>query len=250
MATPTTGAFGFKLGKKVRLMHIDKNADILWQICVRELYILMKHYGTCEALSDAFKQLKDAKGKPTRSALEQCIYFQDHLYEAKEKAKEKDQTWSSLLKYCQLSYINVLESGYFLNNGTKSGLVFILDLNTYSVRLCEIDKKSGKEKEHQCATLHELLEFDDMPTITLSALLDDMKGRYHTYQAKMSDINRELEKVNTIIEKTKEMGSDQNIMTKTRQLLDTLLWDKKKADMEYRFLYNRLTRIDLIEDEA
>ena len=242
----TTGAFGFKLGKKIRLMQVDKNADILWQICVRELYILMKHYGTCEALSDAFKQLKDAKGNPTRTALEQCIYFQDHLYEAKEKEKD----WGSLLKYCQLSYINVLESGYFLNNGTKTGLVFLLDLNTYSVRLYEIDKKSGKEKEHQCATLHELLEFDDMPTITLSALLDDMKGRYHVYQAKMADINSELAKVNTIIEKTKEMGSDQNIMTKTRQLLDTLLWDKKKVDMEYRFLYNRLKTIDLIEDEA
>ena len=117
----TIGAFGFKIGKKTRLMQIDSHADILWQTCVRELYILMKHYGTAEALCEAFKLLKDAKGKPKQDALEKCKYFTDiHNVANNHQQQHQQHQWDHLLKYCQHSYINTLESGYFLNNGEKA----------------------------------------------------------------------------------------------------------------------------------
>ena len=58
------GAFGYIIGKKKRLMHVQFDADLLWQICVREIYLLMKHYGSLDLLKTAFENLKEAKNKP------------------------------------------------------------------------------------------------------------------------------------------------------------------------------------------
>ena len=32
----TQGSFGYKIGRKVRLMHVQFDADLLWQVLVRE----------------------------------------------------------------------------------------------------------------------------------------------------------------------------------------------------------------------
>ena len=42
----TKGAFGYIIGKKKRLMTVNDDADLLWKILVREIYVLMKHYKT------------------------------------------------------------------------------------------------------------------------------------------------------------------------------------------------------------
>lgn len=230
----TRGSFGFKIGKKMRLMRVDKNADILWQMGVRELYVLMKHYGTEEALKEAFVQLKDAKGKPSK----ECVYFNGVM--------EESNGWENVLKYCQLSYINVLESKYFLNNGAREGLLLVLDLNTYSLRLYEIGK-DGKEREYQRATLQEIMEFEDMPTVTKDVLVADMKYRYERYQADLLYVKEEITKVDLILTKTREMGSDQNILSKAEKVREKLLWDKKKIELDYSFLYHRLKILDLLE---
>lgn len=234
----TRGSFGFKIGKKMRLMRVDKNADILWQIGVREIYVLMKHYGTEEELKEAFMQLKDAKGKPSK----ECVYFNGEMGESVTESGG----WENVLKYCQLSYINVLESKYFLNNGTKEGILLVLDLNTNSLRLYEIDK-DGKEREYQRATLQEIMEFEDMPTVTKDVLVADMKDRYERYQADLLHVKEEIEKVDLILTKTREMGSDQNILSKAEKVREKLIWDKKKIELDYKFLYHRLKILDLLE---
>ena len=48
MANP--GVFGYIIGRKKRLMRVENDADLLWQILVREIYVLMKHYGSKELL--------------------------------------------------------------------------------------------------------------------------------------------------------------------------------------------------------
>ena len=40
----TQGFFGYIIGKKKRIMQVQCDADLLWQILVREIYILMKHF--------------------------------------------------------------------------------------------------------------------------------------------------------------------------------------------------------------
>lgn len=246
----TTGAFGFKIGKKTRLMHVESHADILWQICVRELYILMKNYGTTEALCEAFKTLKDAKGKPKHDALEKCKYFADINNHNQSQSQSHIEDWQHLTKYCQHSYINILDSGYFLNNGTKApgNLIFLLDFNTNSVVFFKIDQ-NGKEHNYEKATIAEIMEFEDMPTTSLSIILDTTKERYRNYENKFNSINTEQCKIQAIINKTKEMGADQNIITKASHLLDTLNWERKRLEMEYRVFYNRLSILDLIDHE-
>ena len=51
----TKGAFGYIIGKKKRIMIVNDDADLLWQILVREIYVLMKHFVTKEELQKAFE---------------------------------------------------------------------------------------------------------------------------------------------------------------------------------------------------
>ena len=55
------GVFGYIIGKKRRLMHVQCDADLLWQILVREIYVLMKHYGSNQLLQEAFEKIKSTK---------------------------------------------------------------------------------------------------------------------------------------------------------------------------------------------
>jgi len=123
----TKGSFGYKIGRKVRLMHIQFDADLLWKICVREIYILMKHYGSIEALQKAFECLNEAKNKPKPDAIEKCRPYTDLTV-----SYQNTNDWYCLTRNCQHSFINILDSGYFLNNGEKLGFVFLLDFNTKS----------------------------------------------------------------------------------------------------------------------
>lgn len=41
----TQGVFGYVIDGKRFLMHVQYDADMLWGLLLRELYILMKHYG-------------------------------------------------------------------------------------------------------------------------------------------------------------------------------------------------------------
>ena len=57
----TKGVFGYIIGKKKRMMKVEDDADILWQILVREIYILINHYKTKEKLQEAFSLIKICK---------------------------------------------------------------------------------------------------------------------------------------------------------------------------------------------
>ena len=50
-------------------MSVNDDADLLWQILVREIYVLMNHYKTKEELQLAFKKIEVAKNKPKQEAL-------------------------------------------------------------------------------------------------------------------------------------------------------------------------------------
>jgi len=239
----TQGSFGYKIGRKVRLMKVQSDADLLWQILVREIYVLIKHYGSIETLREAFIKLLDAKNKPKPGAIQKCRIFTDLDTYQKDK-----YDWYCLTRHCQHSFINILESGYFLNNGENTGLVFILDFNTNSASFYEIDYEK-KTKEYEKATIDEIMEFEDMPSKTYTEIVTEMNERFENYDKQMKEVNLEIEKINNIIKKAKELGSDQNVISKATKLLDDMKWEKKKLEMRYRFFYNRLLELDLIEHE-
>jgi hypothetical protein len=234
------GSFGYKIGRKTRLMNVQHDADLLWQICVREIYVLMKHYGSIEQLRKAFEDLKEVKTKtkPKPQIIEKCKPYTD--------LNILNDEWNNITKFCQHSFINILESGYFLNNGEKTGLNLLLDFNTNSVIFSE--KTTDKsEKVLETATIDEILEFDDMPSKTLTEIVTDFKKRFKKYEEKLEEVNSEISKIQSIIEKAKELGGEQNIIQKAKTLLDNMEWEIKKIEMDYRYFYHRLDDLNLLD---
>ena len=236
------GSFGYKIGKKLRLMCVNYDADLLWQILVREIYVLIKHYKTIETLREVFASLKDAKGKPKRHAISKCQVYTD--------LKVSSQTihdWCCLLKYCQHSFINILESGYLLNNGNEeSGLILLLDFNTNSIIF--YDKNYKKEITiYEKVTIDEIMEFEDMPTKSLIEIVEGMNNKFKIYKETSEKIKIECEKIELIINKAKELGNENNIIQKAKKLLDDMELEKTKLDMGYRVFYNRMDDLNLID---
>ena len=233
------GSFGYKIGRKTRLMRVESDTDLLWQVCVREIYILMKYYGSIDELKKAFEKLIESKGNPKPKVIEKCKKFTE-LTITDENIKD----WYHLTRYCQHSFINMLESGYILNNGKDEGLVFIIDFNTNLVSFYTKDQK--KIKEHEKATIQEIMEFDDMPTKSYEEIIADTKSRYVTYSTNIERVNIEITKIEEIVNKAKQIN-DHNIIIKAQKLLDDMIFERKKLVMEYRYFYHRLDGLNLID---
>lgn len=239
----TQGSFGYKIGRKIRLMHVQYDADLLWQILVREIYVLMKHYGSIELLQEAFTNLLEAKNKPKAGAIEKCKIFTDL-----EVSERNTSDWYCLTRNCQHSFINILESGYFLNNGQKSGLVLILDFNTNSVEFYGVDYEK-KHTEYEKATIDEIMEFEDMPSKSYTEIVTEMRERFNKYDNNLNKIDLEIIQINNIIKKARELGGDENVIYKAKKILDDMEWEKRKLNMNYRFFYHRLNALNLIDHE-
>lgn len=241
----TKGSFGYKIGRKVRLMRVQYDADLLWQILVREIYVLMKHYGTIESLRQAFENLISAKNKPKQSSIEKLKIFTDL-----NVSYQNMSDWDSLTRYCQHSFINILESGYFFNNGKEDDeLVFILDFNTNSVYFYEKDWQN-KKTENEKATIDEIMEFEDMPLKSYTQIVSEMNSRFENYNNNCEKVNQEIEKINNIIKKAQDLGGDQNVISKAKDLLYDMEWEKRKLESEYRFFYHRLDALNLIDHNS
>jgi hypothetical protein len=237
----TQGSFGYKIGRKIRLMNVQFDADLLWQICVREIYVLLKHYETIEKLREAFDNLKDAKGTPKKEIIEKC-----EPYTNLTVSKKSTNDWNCLLRNCQHSFINVLDTGYFLNDGHNSGLVFILDFNMNTAVFYSKDFEN-KITEHEKATIEEIMSFDDMPTKTYTEIITEFKERFENHKKKLKDVEKEMENIKNIINKANELGGEQNIIDKAKKLLDDMKWEKKKVEIGYRYFYHRLDVLNLID---
>lgn len=235
------GSIGYIIGRKKRLMDVECHGDMLWQICVREIYVLMKHFGSVDILREAFENLKETKNKPKNEDIEKCKPFMDLTAEIPAV-----ESWRCLMKNCQHSFINILETGYFLNDGKDLGLVFILDFNKNEVKFYEKDwnKKIIKYKN---ATIEEIMNFEEMPTKSITEIVTEYKDRYNNYYTILQKIKEEKDKINSIISKANELGRDQNIIQQTTKLIDDINWEKKKLDMDYRAFYHRLDALNLIE---
>jgi hypothetical protein len=239
------GSFGYKIGRKVRLMQVQRDADLLWQILVREIYVLMKHYGTIEALRQSFENLVAAKNKPKQAAIEKCRVFSDL-----KLLNENTPEWDCLTRYCQHSFINVLESGYFLNNGNEDdSFVFILDFNTNSAVFYGKDWQK-KTTQYEKATIEDIMEFEEMPTKSYSEIVSEMSVRFEKYNEGFEKVHQEMEKINNIIKKAHELGGDQNVISKAKDLLYDMEWEKRKLETEYRFFYHRLDALNLIDHDS
>ena len=237
-----TGTIGYIIGKKKRLMEVEKDADLLWQILVREIYILIKHYKTKEALQKAFESIIVAPNKgPSKEIIKKCKMFTnlENILENDRKTLE----WDSILSYCKNSYINILESGYILNKKEENGLVFILDFNKGMVNYYN-KGLDGKQKQINSATIDEIMKFKDMPTNSLSVIVSDMKTRFTIFYDKLISLEKEI----ITLSEFKQKQDDINIINKIDKLLCDKEWEKKQLHINRRVFYHQLKAINVIED--
>jgi len=235
------GVFGYIIGKKKRMMRISHDADLLWQILVREIYVIMKHYGSKELVMEAFEKIKSApKSPPKRADIEKYRIFTD-------LAEEAPTTWYSLLEYCQGSFINVLEAGYIVNHPDDNGNVVMLDFNKWTLRYY-YKGFSGTAKELETATIEEIMAFDEMPTKSYQTIVDEMRDKFTSFNNKFVMVEDEINKLNDLIVSARKECS-YNIEDKVKKLLDDMNTEKRKLNMKRRVFYYRLKALDLIEAE-
>lgn len=235
------GVFGYTIGRKKRIMYVYHDADLLWQILVREIYVLMKHFGGKEIMQAAFEKIKTTKGKPSASDLGRCQLFADLDGAFSEE-------WHALLYHCQSSYINILEAGYIVNQKDDIGASFMLDFNKGCV-IYSYKELYGKSKVIETATIEEIMGFDEMPTRSYAEIVGEMRERFADFQEKYQKIQAEVIKLSNIVAESKRQCS-YNIEEKARKMLDDALFEKKQLIATRRVFYYRLKTLDLIEDDA
>ena len=235
------GVFGYTIGRKKRMMYVYHDADLLWQILVREIYVLMKHFGSKETLQSAFEKIKPTKGKPVTSDLGKCQLFADLDAAFSEE-------WPALLYHCQSSYINILEAGYIVNQKDDIGASFILDFNKGSV-IYSYKELHGKTQVIETATIEEIMSFDEMPTRSYTEIVGEMRGRFADFQEKYQRIQAEVIKLSNIVTESRRQCS-YNIEEKARKMLDGVVFEKKQLIATRRVFYYRLKALDLIEDDT
>ena len=238
----TKGAFGYIIGKKKRIMLVNDDADLLWQILDREIYVLMKHYKTKEDLQKAFEAIIVAKNNPNFGQIQQCKCFTDF------DNSDDDWKWNSLLRYCQSSFINVLESSYILNEKNDLyGHIFLLDFNKGEVSFFYKDC-DGKDKEIDSAKIEEIMEFEDMPSKNYTEIVAEMRDRFSIFYENITKVGTEIEKLNKLLAESKRQGAA-NIEEKVDKLLYEMKIEERKLNAGRRVFYNRLKMLDLIEEE-
>jgi hypothetical protein len=236
----TQGVFGYIIGRKKRIIHVQYDADLLWQILVREIYVLMKHYGSKEVLQSMFEKIKTTKSTPKKEDIEKVKMFKDF--------ENENDEWSILLRYCQSSFINILEAGCIINQKEEYGQCFILDFNKGSVSF--YGKRHDKKDEiFETATIEEIMEFEDMPTKTYTEIVSEMNERFIIWYDKLSKVKDELDKLDILKKEAKRQGAA-NIEDKVDKLIYDMDFQKKELNRNRRVFYHRLKALDLIEDEG
>jgi hypothetical protein len=238
----TQGVFGYIIGRKKRMIHVQYDADLLWQILVREIYILMKHYGSKEALQTEFEKIKTTKNKPIAEDIEKLKIFTDL-----EVSSQIESDWHCLLRHCQSSFINILEAGHIINQREEYGLCFMLDFNKGSVSFY-VKSHNKKNEIFELATIEEIMEFEDMPTKTYTEIVSEMNERFTIWYDKYSKVQDELNKLNNLKQEAKRQGAA-NIEDKVEKLINGMEFQKGELNRNRRVFYHRLKALDLIENE-
>ena len=239
------GAFGFSIGRKKRIMLVHHHADLMWQVLVREIYVLLKHFGSKEAMQKAFENIiqVNAKDIPTsRQKQHLRIYTNCEQY-------SETLSWPSLLFYCQGSYINVLEAGYILkqeSNPVFHGFLFMIDF----IKGTATFSKQNGSNIIQTASFEEIVAFDEkeMPNKTYTEIVLHMRTLFTEFEEKQAKIEEELQNMRQLLDVAKSQQAV-NIEDKVQKRMDDVLWEKKRLLENRRVFYHRLQDLDLLEEE-
>ena len=199
----------------------------------------MNHYKTKEELQEAFSQINVWKTKPFKQEeLERIKYYTDYTTDV--------NLIENRLRYCQSSYINLLEAGYIDNQVEEYGNIFMLDFNKGLVRYYK-KNYDGKIEEIDTATIEEIMLFEEMPTKTYTEIVTDMKERFNIYYDNLLKIEEEIKKLVHLKDNSKKQGAV-NIEDKVDKLMYDMIWERRCLNAKRRVFYYRLKILDLIDE--
>lgn len=220
----TQGVFGYILGKKKRFMHVQFDANLLYELLTKELYIIIKHYGSIEYTKNAFDNIKNCDGIPTKEIINKTKYYTNL-----DVGDKSLSSWYCLLRYCQLSFINILDCGYILNCHDQYGYIFILDFNKNKI-IYKFDNLLLKEHE-----IEDIFKFDNMPSITFDELINNIKINYNLRKNKIDEIQMEINNLllkyndleNFVMNRPNIHSKDPKIieLVEAKNNLDSLKWE-------------------------
>lgn len=235
----TKGTFGYIIGSKRYFMKVDEDADLFWQVLVREIYVIYKHFENKENMLEAFEKIipVEMSTPVDQTIIEKCKFFTNLV--------TNNIDWYNLLYFCQNSFIYLLESEYILLTEKEeeyNNHHFEFDFNKWEARFY------WKNDLLECASLDEIIYFEEMPTKKYNEIVMDMQNRFAIYYEKVSEFEIELEHLNLVkINAIRE--SNANIEQKVHKLIDDIQWEIKKLHMTRREFFNRLKNLDVLEDE-
>jgi hypothetical protein len=155
---------------------------------------------------------------------------------------EPSTEWPNLLRFCQSSFINLLEAGHILLKEDTTfcdDYRFEMDFNTWTARFY------GSDKLIQQASLDDIMCFQEMPGKTYSSIVSEMNTSFYDYHDKVLQVESELEKLHKLKGEARNQGAA-NIEDKVDKLIDDMHWEQKELHMSRRVFYHRLKALDLI----
>ena len=180
----TQGVFGYILGKKKRFMHVQFDANMLYDILVREIYILLKHFGSLEKLREEFDNIKNCDKIPTKEIIDKTKYYSNMNVNNKSTSD-----WYCLLRNCQLSFINIIDCGYILNCHSEYGYIFTLNFNKN-----KIEFKNNQEiiQNHD---IYDVLKMENMPQTSYDEIINEVKLEFNIRKQKIDEFNTKINQI-------------------------------------------------------
>ena len=160
------GSIGFILGSKTRKMLVTHDADLLWHVCVRELWLMLYHYESIDAMRDAFANIQCIRPRKNAVVLDDSIKMRcacvadtsdDILRELADIAEKEEaepdpdptvtatatatattkEEWMRWLSKCEHSFINMVTCGMMLRRSSTDDefvdFEFLVDFNENKV---------------------------------------------------------------------------------------------------------------------
>jgi hypothetical protein len=207
----TYGSIGYIKNKKRYLIHVQYDADLLWNVSYRELYVLLCYYKSIEILENLFLNLKVVTDNYSIEDIDEKVDSflmgthknscslvntlpEDLIIKIVTDVIEQEKlnlvssninnysiysqdsnTWYSYLRCCQGSYINILDSKYFLNDGYYKGYVCIIDFDELKLKSLFVDYQDNVELLNEITFLElikkeELKNLKSLPEIRINTI--------------------------------------------------------------------------------
>ena len=225
----TQGVFGYILGKKKRYMHIQFDANIAYNVLIRELYILIKHFGDVDKLKEEFDKIKNGSGIPTKQNIDKTKYYSNF-----NVSMQSTYDWYCLLKYCQMSFINIIDCGFMLNCRDEYGYIFTLNFNTNRITF----KNNNRIiYDHD---IYDIFKMDNMPQITYDEIIHDVRLEYNIIKEKIDEKKDIINKILIEYPQIERLLITKKTMDSTDPLIIKLV-EKKILYDECNYDINKLT---------